>query len=526
MSNKVYRSITLTPSTAAHQDGTSATLQEVNTLQAKAITTIYEILSWGIKVNVTDPEYYKAIKDGAHPETGEILSGNSHEIGRTLGYRYQEYLPPVMLVKSRVERIINHHQVALDKARGDKWKTYDQELYSSQGKKRTLSHINPQPGKAINLGAVNIQYASISVKDSIITLHVVAYSEKYILTFDLPEEYRGGEKVCLPIISLNEHGNVRYHFPVQYPRQLPEITTKYVIGIDVGEVHPFMITVIDTETKHIVATVPPSHRIYSLARDIRVTEEQIKNMQRKKHRYIINDPSRYQRLEQEIVIERLALARKRREIAILSGQEIVDTAIAWGNAVIAVEDLGWIVNTMENGRWNRGQVVRWVEHYCNLQGLLCYKVSAYNTSRGCHACGSSGYFAGREFRCSNVDCKLRLDRDVNAGANIAIRVISRAVKSAATRVKTRKKWRTTKKLLPVDRRVPARRERLSRDKAFPTGRRPRVNRKRRTLPSHLVRVGVIFPGSGSEGATGGTRVEPRSDCDGQPMVTLCQQDST
>lgn len=62
----------------------------------------------------------------------------------------------------------------------------------------------------------------------------------------------------------------------------------------------------------------------------------------------------------EAQLHREAALRKKRELAILAAQEIADLSHQWGNAVVAVEDLSWISNTMQNGRWNRSAFTQWL----------------------------------------------------------------------------------------------------------------------------------------------------------------------
>ena len=138
----------------------------------------------------------------------------------------------------------------------------------------------------------------------------------------------------------------------------------------------------------------------------------------------------------EAQLHREAASRKKRELAILAAQEIADLSHVWGNAVVTVEDLSWISNTMQNGRWNRGAFVKWLTHYVSQNGGWVVAVSAANTSQWCHACGQR--VTHPAYKLSVCPEHGAMDRDVNAAANIAARAVSRVVKARATRAKNRK----------------------------------------------------------------------------------------
>lgn len=110
-------------------------------------------------------------------------------------------------------------------------------------------------------------------------------------------------------------------------------------------------------------------------------------------------------------------------MALIGAQEVVDLAYRYGNCIVAVEDLGWINNTMANGRWNHGELVKWLEHYVNLNGSRMFKVSAAITSKKCHSCGNRlKFLTYHEVMCENSNCLdigIIQDRDVNATSNIA-----------------------------------------------------------------------------------------------------------
>lgn len=138
----------------------------------------------------------------------------------------------------------------------------------------------------------------------------------------------------------------------------------------------------------------------------------------------------------EAQLHREASSRKKRELAIIAAQEIADLSHLWGNAVVAVEDLGWVSNTMQKGRWNRGALVQWLTHYVSQNGGWVVAVNSANTSQLCHICGAKVTHPTHEV--SVCLAHGVLDRDVNAAANIAARAVLRVEKARKTRSKNRK----------------------------------------------------------------------------------------
>lgn len=183
----------------------------------------------------------------------------------------------------------------------------------------------------------------------------------------------------------------------------------------------------------------------------------------------------------EAQLHREAASRKKRELAILAAQEIADLSHTWGNAVVAVEDLSWISNTMQRGRWNRGEFVKWLTHYVSQNGGWVVAVNSANTSQQCHVCGQ---------RVTHPTHKLSacpehgvMDRDVNAAANIAARAIPRVVKARATRAKNRK----LRPQPPL--KTPPARASLK----YPGRDRTKNNPTPKRKSHHQVRKEVIFP---------------------------------
>ena len=168
---------------------------------------------------------------------------------------------------------------------------------------------------------------------------------------------------------------------------------------------------------------------------VRASQRQVRALRRKAGRLLSQRQARMSALD-EAQLHREAASRKKRELAVLAAQEIAALSHQWGNAVVAVEDLSWISNTMQNGRWNRGTLIQWLTHYVSQNGGWVVAVNSANTSQQCHTCGSK--VTHPTHKASVCAVHGVMDRDVNAAANIAARAVPRVVKARATRAKNRK----------------------------------------------------------------------------------------
>lgn len=189
----------------------------------------------------------------------------------------------------------------------------------------------------------------------------------------------------------------------------------------------------------------------------------------------------------ESQLHREAASRKKRELAILSAQEIAYLSHLYGNAVVAVEDLGWIRNTMQNGRWNRGAFVQWLTHYVAQNGGWVVSVNAANTSQTCHVCGAK--VKHPKHKVSLCPEHGAMGRDVNAAANIATRAVPKVAKARKTRAKNRKLQPRAALKTPVTReslKYPGR----DRTKRTPTPKRKKRVTREVNLPFSPARVNL------------------------------------
>ena len=195
------------------------------------------------------------------------------------------------------------------------------------------------------------------------------------------------------------------------------------------------VVVREVETGRIVYETTLSQRVHSLWNSVRASQQQVRDLKKKAATLLRDRQARMSALD-EVKFHREAASRKKRELAILAAQEIADLSHLWGNAVVAVEYLGWIRNTMQNGRWNRGALIQWLTHYAQQNGGWVVAVNSSNTSQQCHVCGEPVTHPTHKLSvCPEHGV---MDRDINAAADIAARAVPRVAKAGATRAKNRK----------------------------------------------------------------------------------------
>ena len=386
--------------------------------------------------------------------------------------------------RSRKEALIQHRVVTSYRSWRERINAANgvSSKYVSRGWKRTVSASPPSYGEDyVNLGAVNKQYAAIENDpfiDSEIVLKMVIQGIWYRLFFRFDAMRFPEGEVTLPLIKVENNQPV-FIFTVVTDNPVVQFSGDYTIGVDVGINNYATVVVRNSKTEKIVYQTTLSQRVHSLWNSVRSSERQVKQLRKKADRLLYQRQARMSALD-EAQFHREAATRKKRELTIVAAQEIAYLSHLWGNAVVAVEDLSWIANTMRNGRWNRGELVKWVTHYVSQNGGWVISVSAANTSQQCHKCGSKVMHPVHEVSlCPKCGA---MDRDVNAAANIAVRAVSRVEKARKTRAKNRKLQTQAPLKTPVARgslRYP------SRDR---TKNKPTLRRKKRRISK-----GVILP---------------------------------
>ena len=433
------------------------------------------------------------------------------DAGRQAGVTMPDFLVSGKSGSSRKAKLVQYNVVAAYRSYEERVKAANGESskYVSQGWKRTVDASAPSyGGDYVNLGAVDRAYAAIEndpFTDGEIVLKMVIQGQWYRLIFGFDNERFTEGKVTLPLIKVQD-GKPVFIFTVVTDNPVAQFSGDYVIGVDVGINNYATVVVRDVKTGRIVYETALSQRVHSLWNGVRASERQARALRRKAETLLRDRQARMAALD-EAQLHREAASRKKRELAILAAQEIAFLSHAWGNAVVAVEDLSWVANTMQNGRWNRGALVQWLTHYVSQNGGWVVAVNPSHTSQQCHKCG--GRVTHPTHKLSVCPEHGAMDRDVNAATNIAARAVPRVTKARVTRAKNRKLRPQAALRTPVTRhslKYPGR----DRTKSAPTP-------KRKNHHTRAVRE-VILPSSPARVVV--ARV--LADCGAQGVAGTCQ----
>ena len=411
--------------------------------------------------------------------------------GRRAGVTMPDFLATGKSGRSRKEFLVQHNVVTAFRSWQERIDavTDTSAKYVSRGWKRTMNASAPSYGEEyVNLGAVDKQYASIENNPTIdgeIVLKMVVQGQWYRLIFRFDKTRFPEGKVTLPLVKV-ENNHPVFIFTVVTDNPVVQFSGDYIVGVDAGINNYATVVVRNTSTGQVVHETTLSQRVHSLWNSVRASERQVKQL-RKKAKSLLYDRQGKMVALDEAQLHREASSRKKRELAILAAQEIAYLSHVYDNAVVAVEDLSWISNTMQNGRWNRGTFTQWLTHYVAQNGGWVVAVNSANTSQVCHACGAKVTHPVHEV--SVCPKHGEMDRDVNAAANIAARAAPKVEKARKTRAKNRKLQPQTPLKTPIARRslkYPGR----DRTKHAPTPKRknhPQVSREV-ILPSSPARV--------------------------------------
>ena len=427
--NKTYRAFTARPTSILDMNGELLDSSPVLVGLASEVRGISAYATFVVRNDVELGD-----------ELARVAATQPTTAGRGAGVTMPDFLVSGKSGRSRKEMLVQHRVVTEFRSYQERVKAANGESskYVSQGWKRTVDASAPSYGEDyVNLGAVNKQYAAIEndpFADGEIVLKMVIQGQWYRLIFDFDNKRFTEGRVTLPVIKV-EDGEPVFIFTVVTDNPVVQFSEGHVIGVDVGINNYATVVVRDTKTGRIAYETTLSQRVHSLWNSVRASEQQVRDLKKKASTLLHDRQARMSALD-EAQFHREAASRKKRELAILAAQEIADLSHLWSNAVVAVEDLSWVVNTMQNGRWNRGALVQWLSHYVSQNGGWVVAVNPANTSQQCHKCGARVSHPTHEVSvCAEHGS---MDRDVNAAVNIASRAVPRVAKARATRAKNRK----------------------------------------------------------------------------------------
>ena len=427
--NQTYRAFTARPSHVLDLNGE---LLDSARVLASLASEVRDISAYATFVVRNDVEL--------GDELARVAATQPTTAGRRAGVTMPDFLVSGKSGRSRKEMLVQHRVVTEFRSWQERDKAANGESSKcvSQGWERTANGSAPSYGEGyVNLGAVDKCYAVIEDNpfvDGEIALRVVIQGQWHRLIFDFDNKRFTGGKVALPVIKV-EGGQPVFVFAVVTDNPVVQFSVDYTIGVGVGINDYATVVVRDVKTGRIVYETTLSQRVHSLWNSVRASEQQVRDLRRKVALLLCDRQARMAALD-EARFHREAASRKKRELAILAAQEIAYLSHVWGNAVVAVEDLSWIRNTMSSGRWNRGAFVQWLTHYVSQNGGWVVSVNPANTSQQCHTCDAKVSHPNRKLSvCPEHGV---MDRDVNAAANIAERAVQRVAKARVARSKNRK----------------------------------------------------------------------------------------
>ena len=349
--------------------------------------------------------------------------------GRMIGIK----LPPGKSVtgRSRFEWMVREYSVSQLRSWRERRKAHtgQTDKYVSTGFKRTANPNKPDFLKPrLALSVTDKQYHSVRGKDSTIELDMVVAGRWVTFTFKTPERFtEPGIKIIAPTISIDDKNRVMFNWYIELPVERSEFSTRYVIGVDVGITNHTTAVVRDVTTGRVIEASFMNRRVRSLENKIKRTKTQIAALKKRG-------------IDKEAEPHRRALSNRRKELAILIGQEVAGLSWRYDNALVAIEDLSFITNTMRRGRWVRGMVVDRITDMVESNGGRVLTVPAAYTSQKCHQCGTMLDMTDYHTPTCSI-CRVGWDRDENAAANIAGKLTDKHKKSCVTRKKHSSKKR-------------------------------------------------------------------------------------
>ena len=341
--------------------------------------------------------------------------------------------------RSRFEKMVQEYAVTMLRSWKERLKTSigQSGKYVSVGYRRTnngnkADFLKPR----LALSATDKQYYVIRQIGSTIELDMVVNKRWITFTFKAPIRFtEPGVRIIAPTISIDDSNRVMFNWHVDIPTELTEFSSKYVVGVDVGLANHATAVVRDITTGQVMEASFMNRRVRSLENKIKRAKTQIAALYHKGR-------------ADEVEPHRTALSNRRKEMAILIGQEVADLSWKYSNALVAVEDLSHMVNTMRNGRWVRGLIIKRITDMVQSNGGRVMTVNPAYTSKKCHQCGTTLDMTDYHTPVC-VTCRVGWDRDENAASNIANKLKDKHKKACQTRKKhaSKKRRKNSKGLL-------------------------------------------------------------------------------
>ena len=461
----LFKAFTLRPFAASTKTGEVLDLNEVMRDIKEDVIMLTELTNWHLGSQILKDFRSLSTKDR------EI---NSKALGWKLGIRAPQEITKNMksgasrfseMLCASVIDVVKSWSARIDAVLGVSDK------YVSQGWKRTASLEKPEiVNPKMRLSATNKQYAyfefdPIAEEQDYFILNMVIRGQwtKLYFNFDI-NRFSDAYKITKPDITLDTHGLPVFHFTAVYSYNYTAFSEDYVISVDVGLSNYVTVSVVRRDGTIVEGTTTTlSADVLSIAKKVRNANIQVSSLYK-------------QGRKEEAVPHRKANVRRKRELAIRAAREIATISKNWNNAIAVFEDLSWIENTMQNGRWNRGELVKWTRHFVELNGGRVATVDAAYTSQQCHLCGGNLVIvAHHDVWCDH--CGLWMDRDENATGNIGQRFIVKFLESYVAKRKKSKRFTKTQTVRVEAKPITKRGRNPDRTKFGPTPKRPK--RKRR-----------------------------------------------
>ena len=345
--------------------------------------------------------------------------------GRRMGIRF--LTPGRGTGRSRFEWLIREHAVSQLRSWRERRKAHAGQTnkYVSIGFKRTANPNKPDGLKPrLALSVTDKKYHAVRLNNSIVELDMVVNQLWVTFRFKTPERFLEPDvRVIAPTISIDDRNRVMFNWHVEIPTALTEFSSKYVVGVDVGITNHTTAVVRDITSGNVVEASFMNRRVRSLENKIQRTKTQIAALHRKGR-------------ANEVEPHRKAISNRRKELAVLIGQEVADLSWRYNNSLVAVEDLSHMTNTMKYGRWVRGLIIKRITNMVESNGGRVMTAPAAYTSQKCHRCDTRLDMTDYHIPTCSV-CRVGWDRDENAAANIAMRLKDKDRHKKACR--TRKK---------------------------------------------------------------------------------------